>query len=90
MPCEAPVRCSRCGNKINGDKCIICGKPVVTEKPTLEQFCRSIECDVLDMKDETARRSTFPITGSQEMALEHMKRGYCMRCRAWQYDRFLR
>lgn len=65
-----------------------CEAPV--QCTTLEQFCRSIECDVLDMKDETARRSTFPITGSQEMALEHMKRGYCMRCRAWQYDRFLR
>lgn len=38
MPCEAPVRCSRCGNEVTGVKCLVCGLPQAKETETAAEL----------------------------------------------------
>jgi DNA-directed RNA polymerase subunit RPC12/RpoP len=83
MPCEAPVRCSRCGNETTGVKCLICGLPQDSDQ--LTEFCRTTNCVFRRLMDDQA----YQPTGSQEDKVAVLQ-GACRSCKAWQYDRFLK
>lgn len=83
MPCEAPVRCSRCGNEATGVKCLVCGLPQDSDR--LTEFCRTTNCVFRRLMDDQA----YQPTGSQEDKVAVLQ-GACLSCKAWQYDRFLK
>lgn len=83
MPCEAPVRCSRCGNEMTGEKCLICGKPQQVDR--LTEFCRSIDCVFRRLMDD----EKYQPGGSQAEKVAILQ-GACLSCNAWQYEQYIK